>query len=81
MSVCPSILGHLQTPGPGVQEARQSRATYITLVGEAKPSKILKNSLQCFITSQLSFAEVVYFRTPTYLGCTRKACTSQCNEF
>ena len=43
------ILDHPQTRK--VHEARRSWATYITSLGEAQPSYVYQNSLQCFSTS------------------------------
>ena len=40
--------------GLGIHAARQSRATYNTLLGKAKPSWVYQKSLQCFITSSES---------------------------
>ena len=39
---------------PGIHEARQSRATDITLLGEAKLRYAYQNSLQCSITFPVS---------------------------
>ena len=48
----------------GVHQTRQSRAVYITLLGEEKPNCVYQNSLQFSINSLYWFQAVVCVSTP-----------------